>query len=293
MKRRASQMAYNSALYNWSLRGPAPDRMVVRPVDAWAGSMETGHALCDGAIVFEGAQMDFGAACWQMDALSPAWMAHLHGFSWLRHLRALCGERGMGAVARTHAKMMIQSWNDQHMHWNAQSWRMDIMGERLAMWLSSYDFFSAVEFFDADEEEYFQDSFFDSCVRQARHLSRCFTHDTREGCQGVGRLQAAKGLLYAGIAFEGFEGWVNQALDVIEVEIDAQIAGDGAHRSRSPAQLLAALEILLDVRMVLRAADYPLPEKVQHAIDRMGPALRFFRYNDKHLALFNGAQEGG
>ena len=292
LKQRASQMAYNSMLYNWSLRGAVPERMAVQPVDAWPGSMDAGRAFCDGALMFEGAQMPINEHCWAMDDLPPRWMEYLHGFTWLRDLRALCGERGMGAVARTHAKMMIQGWNNTYENWHAQSWRMDITGERLAMWISAYEFFSAVEFIEAEDEELFQDVFFDSCMRQARHLSRCFSHDTREGCEGLGRFKALKGLLYAGIAFEGCEGYIEQALAQMDIEIDKQIAGDGAHRSRSPAQLFEVLRILLDVRMVLQSAAYPLPEKIQHAIDRMGPALRFFRYNDKYLALFNGAQEG-
>ncbi len=292
IRNRASQMAYNSMLYNWSLKGPAPERMVVRPVDAWPGSAESGQAICDGALMFEGAQMPFGPHCWGLEDETPAWNAHLHGFSWLRDLRALSASRGMSAVARTYAKMMIQSWNDYYMSWHPQSWRMDVMGERLAMWLSAYEFFSVVEFIEPEDEEIFHETFFDSVMRQARHLSRAFAHDTREGCQGIGRLQAIKGLLYAGIAFEGCESWTEQALKHLDIEIDRQIAGDGAHRSRSPATLLKALQILLDIRMALRAADTSLPEKVQHAIDRMGPALRFFRYSDKHLALFNGGQEG-
>ncbi len=292
LKQRASQMAYSSAAYNWSLKGPAPERMVVRPVDTWPGSMEAGQALCEGALMFAGAQMPIGQQGWEPEGVSESWMVHMHGFSWLRDLRALGTNRGMGAVAGTHGKMMIGSWCEHYASWHAQSWRMDIMGERLAMWLSAYEFLSAVEFIDAGDEEYFQEMFFDSVMRQARHLSRCFTHGTREGCQGVGRLKALKGLLYAGIAFEGYEDWVDQALSHLDVEIDCQIAGDGAHRSRCPAALLTALQILLDIRMALRAADRPLPEKIQHAIDRMGPALRFFRYNDKHLALFNGGQEG-
>lgn len=292
LRNRASQMAYGSVLYGWSLRGPVPDRLNVKPVDSWPGCMDTGRAFCEGALMFEGAQMPVSNRWWELEEISPQWASYLHGFSWLRHLRALGVERGMGAVARTHAKMMIQSWNDAYESWHALSWRMDILGERLGMWLSSYEFFSAVEFIEASDEELFQDSFFDGVIRQARHLSRCFSHDIEEGCQGLGRFKAAKGLLYAGIAFEGFEEWTEQALSHIQIEIDRQIMGDGCHRSRSPSELLAVLQILLDVRMVLRAADYPLPEKIQHAIDRMGPALRFFLYNDKHLALFNGAQEG-
>ena len=292
IRSRASQMAYNSVLYNWSLRGMAPDRLTLRPVDPWPGDAEAGRHLCEGALFFEGAKLPIAAQGWEPEGVSEGWMARMHGFRWLRDLRALSPERGMAAVAGTHAKMMIQSWAEQYERWHPQVWRMDVMGERLSMWLSCYEFFSAVEFFEPGDEEYFQDVFFDSLMRQARHLSRCIANGTEEGCKGPGRFMAAKGLLYAGIAFEGYESWAEQALGAIETEIELQIGGDGAHRSRNPQALLEILQILLDVRMVLRLADYPLPESVQHAIDRMGPALRFFRLSDKHLALFNGAQEG-
>lgn len=292
IRRRASQMAYNSVLYNWSLRGGAPERLAFRPLDPWPGDAEAGKHLCEGALLFDGASLPIAEHGWEPEGISPAWLAHIHGFSWLRDLRALNSERGMTAVAATHAKIMIRSWNDYYMRWDPQTWRMDILGQRLAMWLSCYEFFSAVEFMGEGEEEDFQDQFFDSVMRQGRHLSRCFSTDAREGCMGPGRFVAAKGLLYAGIAFEGCEGWAEQALKVIEAEIDEQIAGDGAHKSRGPKALLQILQVLLDVRMVLQAAAYPLPETIQHAIDRMGPALRFFRMNDKHLALFNGTQEG-
>jgi uncharacterized heparinase superfamily protein len=75
-------------------------------------------------------------------------------------------------------------------------------------------------------------------------------------------------------------------------EVQAQILTDGGHVSRSPAALAEALSVLVDIRRALMAAKYPVPEKLQHAIDRMSPALRFFRYADKGLALFHGARKG-
>ena len=295
LKNRASQMACNSALYNWSLNGPVPERLCVQPVDSWAGCADAGRILCDGALMYEGARVPVGESGWALDGMGAQFQAFLHGFSWLRDLRALSGERGMSAVARTHAKVMIRSWIQHYTNWHPQSWQNDVMGERLAMWLSAYEFFSAVEFFEAHEEDDFQDMFFESCVRQARHLSRTLSHDMlRDGGlqAGIGQFKAAKGLLYAGICFEDEDEWVDQALNKFKFEIDRQIAGDGAHLSRSPVQLMEILQILIDVRIALRAADMPLPEEIQHAIDRMGPALRFFQYSDKHFALFNGGQEG-
>ena len=41
IRRSASQMAYGSAFYDWSLRGDVPDRLIVRPVDPWPGEEMT------------------------------------------------------------------------------------------------------------------------------------------------------------------------------------------------------------------------------------------------------------
>ena len=277
IRKSASQMACNSFLYNWSLRGHVPERLVVKPVDPWPGCAENGRWLCGGSFVFEGDQLDIEKASWEPFAIGEAWLDHMHGFSWLRDLRALGGD-----VARQQAREMIVSWISNYPRWQSVAWQPELTGERVAMWIALYEMFGA----SADED--FQDMFFASLTHQARHLSRALPGDLH----GIDLLKGIKGLLYAGVAFEGYESWIEQALDLLEKEIGKQILADGAHISRCPSQLLEALQILLDIRTALMAGGYPLPEAVQHAIDRMGPALRFFRYSDKHFALFNGTQEG-
>src|SRR5690606_39031809 len=104
--------------------------------------------------------------------------------------------------------------------------------------------------------------------------------------------QAVRGLVFAGIALPGRENWLEQGLDLLQVETAKQILPDGGHVSRSPAQLVEALRVFIDIRAALRVAGYPVPVPVDHTIDRMAQALRFFRYTDKGLAVFHGTQEG-
>lgn len=277
IQKAASALAYNSFVYNWSLKGSVPDRLVVHPVDPWPGSADRARALCSGSFIMGGTQLDLYSEDWAPQGVGQIWLDHMHGFTWLRDLRALGGD-----AARRQARAMIESWMDHHKRWSEMAWRGGLTGERVAMWIALYEFFGA----SADEQ--FQDAYFESLARQGRHLSRTLPGDV----YGLDLLRAVKGLLYAGLAFEGHEDWASQALDILDQELGVQILGDGAHVSRSPAQLLTALQILLDIRTALSSAGYPLPEKIQHAIDKMGPALRFFRYSDKHFALFNGTQEG-
>ena len=290
IKSRASQMAYSSTLYDWSLRGYTPERLIVRPPDCWVGDVDRGRALFDGVLMHEGESLPLAQCGWMPLGITQPWIRHVHGFTWLRDLRSLSCEKGMGADARRAARAMIQSWLSYYRHWDKDAWAPEVTGHRLSMWLGHYEFYGQFEG-DDDEADRFEHVFFDAAVRQARHLSHVFSQKNSDP-RDIGHFSAAKGLLYAGIAFEGHEAWIDVALNEIERAIEGQIAGDGSHRSRSPQALLDVLKTLLDIRMALQSADYPMPEKIQHAIDKMGPALRFFRYNDKGLGLFNGAQEG-
>ncbi len=286
LKDKTSQMAYSSALYNWSLSGDVPDRLVVRPVDPWPGKAEHGRIVCGEACAIEGDQLDIevqarvGAD--RRLSFNGEYPAAMHDFTWLRDLRALGN-----AAARSQARAMIEEWAQHYHKWDAVAWKPGVMGERLSMWIALYEFFGS-HLSDAAADARFQDVFFDSAIRQARHLARGAVSEVH----GLDALKALKGLLYAGLAFEGHEEWVEQALGGLEAEITQQVLGDGAHISRSPSQLLSALQVFLDVKTALTSGGYPLPETIQHAIDKMGPALRFFRYADKHFGLFNGAQEG-
>ncbi len=277
IRRNASEMACSSLLYNWSLRGDTPDRLTVKPVDPWAGTIEAGRWLCDGAFALSGDQLSLSGGCWEPEGVDSAWLDHMHGFEWLRDLRTLGGEE-----ARQQALWLTESWIYYHPRWSAMPWRADLCGSRVAMWISHFEFF--VEAAGPD----FQDIFFDSLVKQARHLSRVLPGES----SGIGLLKGIKGLLYAGLAFEGKDAWAAQALDLLNQEIARQVLRDGAHISRSPAQHLQALQIFLDIRSALQAAGRIVPETLQHGIDALGAALRFFRYGDGGLATFHGTQEG-
>lgn len=260
IRKSAREWALSTPFYNWTLSGNVPDRLIVKPVDPWPGDADHGQWICDeGYPQYE-----------------------LHSFSWLRDLRAIGGD-----AARRQARNMMREWMDEYTRWDSQIWRADITGERLAMWISHQEFFGDECRGESVDNE-FQDSFFASLIMQARHLAQSLPGKL----YGVEAMQAIKGLLYAGLAFEGREVWVEQALTLFQNELDEQILADGGHVSRSPSQLLEALQITLDIRMALAAGGYPLPEKIQYAIDQMTPALRFFRQNDKRFALFNGTQEG-
>ena len=267
---------YNLSLNNWNLGGVVPDQLLVKPVDPWPGNAENGAHILDGCFSIGQEQLRIQAGGWHPINIGQKWLFKLHGFQWMRDLRALGGSE-----ARQIAKAYIHDWIINHRNYDAESWQPHITGSRLAAWICHYDFF------DDPHDEDFQDTFFVSLIKQTRHLTKCLP-GTLEGLEA---LYALKGLLYAGLALPHHENLVHKALDLLKDQTKIQILSDGGHVTRNPDDLLQALVTLLDIRTALTAAGYPTPDFLQYTIDRAGPALRFFVYGDKYMAVTNGSGE--
>lgn len=253
---------------------PVPDQLLVRPVDPWPGDAESGAKIMGGIFTRGEDQCVLRGATWEPVGISQYWLNYLHGFSWLRDLRIYGGDQ-----SRQVGNAYIRNWIMVNRDKKGEGWQAGRMGERLSMWISHHDYFGA-------HDEEFYDLFFPSLTVQARALSRSIN-----ASEGLDRLFAAKGLLYAGLALHGYEALVDKALDILSEACNSQILPDGGHVSRSPESLLRALKVYLDVRVALAAGAYPCPEKIQHTIDRMGAAMRFFVYGDKQFGVFNGGGE--
>ena len=71
-------------------------------------------------------------------------------------------------------------------------------------------------------------------------------------------------------------------------EIERQILPDGGHISRNPMAVLELLADLLPLRQTYANQAEEPPAALIGAVERMLPALRFFRHQDGSLARFNG-----
>ena len=277
-RKQAETAAHGSNIYNWLLSsGSLPRQFAVKMIDPWPGNIEIGRTMCKGLFTSGGASIPFAHNLWDEIDQYPQWSNQLHGFTWLRDLRALGGD-----TSRRLARQMVDQWMANNDRWDASIWKADILGQRITMWLSTYDFFCG----SADER--FQERYIGSLMRQTKHLSRVFP----EGLEGLPLLRAGKGLIFAGLAFPGREQWAIQGFDAVLAALPKLILKDGGHASRSPQQLVETLQIMLDLRCALYRSNYPVPEILQKTIERAGQALKFFRYGDKKLGLFHGGQEG-
>ncbi len=275
LKSKAGQMACGTILYNWSLSEKAPERLLVKPADVWDGKAEKGRYFLESCGATEDSGPVWYDHWWYYENDDPAQSEFLNSFEWLRDLRAQCG-----SLARNQGQQMISSWARSFPSWHKDAWRGDVTGRRIAMWISHHEYFCA----GLPEDD--EDLFFSSMIKQAKHL-----YNTLGTLEEIPLLQAAKGLIYAGLAIEGRERWVEHALTLVGKSLEEQILPDGGHASRSPQRLMQSLQLILDIKSALTAGGTPVPENLVETIAAMGTALRFFRYGDRRLAVFNASLE--
>lgn len=274
-----ARLAYGNPLYSLMLKGRSPTALAVVPPDPWPGDSAEGSAILAGVLRFTGQAVAIdpaGEPSWRPHGVTRRWQEALHGFHWMRDLRAVGGD-----TARRRARVLVWSWMENNAGWNALGWAPQVLGARVANWIGLHDFYCA----SADDD--FRARVFDSLARQVRHLARV----APGALVGEELVTALKGLVYGGFCLPGNEKFGHEALRLLERELPRQILPDGGHVERNPSVQLRVLRDLIDIRAVLRSARIEVPESLQHAIDRMTPALRFFRHGDGGLALFNGGRE--
>ena len=241
-------------LYRLTLKGRVPDGLRSVPPEPWPGDPALGRAILDSGTVPEGG----------------------HGFAWLVDMKAAARPN-----AADRARGLIAEWIADNRRWRADSWRPDVIGERLVNWFRCYDFLMT----GADGD--FRARFLAAVVEQARHLGRV----VGRGPGGRRRMLAIKGLILSGLAVPGFEERMERAFRILQGEIALQVMADGGHASRSPLGQLEVLRDLVEMRGALIGARWQVPDGLQGAIDRMTPMLRALRLGDGRLALFNGSWE--
>jgi uncharacterized heparinase superfamily protein len=270
----ARDLVYGLPVYRYTLLGPTPRGAVTSPPDPWPGIAARGAAILQGEFPFAGETVTGDEALWA--AHGRCWSEQFHGFGWIADLHMIGSD-----AARQRARSLVSDWIRHNERWSRIAWRGDVLGRRLAAWLGQFDFFGA----SADDS--FHARALASLTQQARHLARTLPGDL----DGAPLLAAAKGLVYAGACLPGREGWLKAGLRILDHELPRQVRGDGGHMERSPSAQLSVLRDLVDIRATLIATRKAVPDSLQAAIDRMAPALRFFRHGDGGLALFNDSRE--
>jgi uncharacterized heparinase superfamily protein len=254
-----------------------PDAPALPVRDPWQGDTLRGANLLKGELECGGTTVPLRPGAFTDPANSEMLRAAAHGFTWLRDLRALGTD-----AARVRARALVSDWMTQPAL-ESLAQRPDVAGARIAAWLGHYDFFAA----SADDG--FRQRLMSRLVSDARSLAASLPPEELD----ARALTALKGLIAAAVALPEHAAFLTRALRVLPQELARQVLPDGSHCERSPAQLLAALQDLTEIRALLQAAQAQPPAALPVAIERMALALRVLRHGDGGLALFNGSKEEG
>ncbi len=273
----ARNFSFNNPFAELFLAYNIPESLDVVPPDPWPGKASLGRDIISGVFSFHGQTISKNDLSWNPREATPEWFAKFHSFEWLRDLRSVGGER-----ARRMAREMLLSWADKHSKYDEASWRADILGTRIKSWIAFYDFFCS----SADDD--FKSIYFTSLMRQTSYLSKFINS---QNLSGIPLMHALRGLAYAGIALEKGEDYLEQAFAGVLDQVREQIMPDGGHVSRNPQACFEFLHCLVDLRAALISAQIEIPEELQHAIDRIAPAVKLFRHGDGALMHLNGSQE--
>ena len=253
-----------------------PDAPAQPVRDPWPGDPARGAALMKGEFELAGGTAILRLGGFASLTAPPMLMAALHGFVWLRDLRAL-GTDG----ARMRARALVAEWIAAGSTLPPLAERPDVTGSRIAAWLGHYDFFAA----SADDG--FRQRLMARLVADARELAASLPTEELDGRA----LTAVKGLVAAAVALPDHTAFMARAQKVLPQELARQILADGTHCERSPAQQLAVLQDLTEMRSLLQAGQVTPPAVLPLAIEKVGLALRMMRHGDGGLALFNGTRD--
>ena len=112
------RFAFASAIYNYSLMGRVPDRLLGTPPELLPGNASAGQAILSGFLIFGGRRYSLPSFTSLADNLPEEWVSHLHGFTWLADLRSIGSTK-----ARLRAQFLLEDWVNQFDRWEPFLWR--------------------------------------------------------------------------------------------------------------------------------------------------------------------------
>jgi uncharacterized heparinase superfamily protein len=252
-----------------------PERIVLAPTDIRTADPMLALEFYHGRYVLGGKLVETGGKSpFIIGSQGEAWDRELHAFEWLRHLSASTDQ-----LSPTHARVLIGDWIDLHRKSTSPTvWNLETASRRLIAWLCN----SVLITSNAEHDFYRQ--FMRSLGAHVRFLLR----EVATAADGMPRLYAYIALAYASVCLEGQANSLEHTRTRLGQVLDHQIWPDGGHISRNPASIVDTLLLLLPLKHAILASQHELPAGMMQALDRMVPALRYFRLGDGHLARFNG-----
>jgi uncharacterized heparinase superfamily protein len=274
--RKFARRLQHGPIARWRFIGRAPDRIVLAPPDLRMADAHLAAEFYNGRYPLGGKTVETGGLS-PFDVTSPdaAWAAALHNFRWLRHMREAASD-----LAAMQARNLVRDWIDRYGNtFEGLPWESEITAKRTIAWMQH----SGTLLRNCEIEFYRQ--FLKSLAVQLRYLKA-----VTPGMEtGEPKLRCRIALVFAALSLPVSQSRLNSATRNLELELKTQVLADGVHISRNPETVLELLTDLLPLRQTYANQSENPPGLLIATIERLLPALRFFRHRDGALANFNGA----
>ncbi|MFL6856996.1 MAG: heparinase II/III family protein [Allosphingosinicella sp.] len=258
-----------------ALRRRAPLRLVAVPKDPVAGDKAAGEMLMKGRLVHRGRALPLATVDFADFSLPGDAVDRLHGFEWLRDLAAAATRERAAKIA----EKAVERWLDAHAgHVSEPAWRPDLWGRRILFWTADAPYILS------SRDPVYRGRVLTALADGARHLDR---HADRAP-HGLARLTAWAGLVTAALVLQGGPVGLSRAEAGLMRALAASVGEDGGLASRSPAEQLALVELLSQLRAAYNAGCQEPPEPVADALTGAVAALLGVTLGDEALSSWQG-----
>ncbi|QMW22385.1 heparinase II/III family protein [Sandaracinobacteroides saxicola] len=271
---RLDRLTFASPLGKRHLKGRFPLKLLAVPVDPIPGDPGVGERLKAGRLYHSSYGQAMAEVRFDAPAAPAAWLDWANGWGWLRDMAAVADHGRDGRRVEAVAKRWLAQFPEYH----PLAWRPDLTGRRILMW-TAYS-----PWIIASNDHVHRSTTLNAIARWARHLDRAVPRMA----EGFARVEAAAGLLVAGLLLPGGDTRHDSAEALLATSLSALLLDDGSAVSRCPLDLTLIGELLLMVAAAATARGSSPPAIVRDTLDRIGPTLKGLSMGDGHPAAWHG-----
>jgi uncharacterized heparinase superfamily protein len=264
-------LSWRTPFHAFRLRGRFPLKLLAVPKDPIAGDKAAGEAILAGKLVHRGREAEIASLDFNDPALESDFSDYLQSFEWLRDLAAAATRERGARVAETIVQKWLGAFAEQV---GERGWRADLWGRRILFW-SAY-----APYILSSRDLVYRSAVLHSLARGARHLDK----GAGKAPPGLARISAWCGVIAAALVVQGGAIRLGKGEAGLMRALAASLHDDGGLVSRAPAEQLALVETLSQLRAVYLAARRDMPEPLAASLEGAVAALLAVTLGDGALS---------
>ena len=276
LSERFHRLTWRTPLHTMRLRGRYPLKLIAVPNDPLIGSAARGQALLEGRIGFRGESHALNALDFRRRDWGKPFAAYVHSFAWLRDLSTVATRAQGAPIAESLTARWLNGYAEKV---DALAWAPDLWGRRILFWTSHAPLLLS------STDLVYRSAVLNTLARGARHLDR----GADKSVPGSPRIAAWCGIVAAGLLIPGGDPRRAFGEAGLQRALATGLFDDGGSVSRSPAQLLDAVQLLATLRETYAARRLEPPPFVAQALARAVPALLGVSHGDRGLGSWQGS----